>query len=153
MTDYNKDEDLRDRCSALIGVESQAAGRYENLRYQVTSVVVLATGGLVAYAFSEEGGADLQRAVPFILIVIAALGFLMVRRLNHAHWFHYMHYLKVRQILVRGHEKLVEKTGKVDRAYKDKTRSFRVIDFEGMWEVVVVCVPLSGALATYLRSV
>ncbi len=147
MTEYKEENKLHDRCVSILGVESQIAGRYETLRFQVTNVVVLASGALVAFSASGNGPGNLKAEVPVFLIVIAIVGFLMVKRLNHAHDTHYRHYLKARQILYRSNDKLEEKGKEIREAYDKKTASFNWLDYDRTWEWVVLFVPLAGALA------
>ena len=146
MTNYKTSENLHDHCVSIMNVESQIAGRYEALRFQVTNVIVLASGALVAYSTSGSGDCGLKTEIPIFLIVIAVVGFLMVKRLNHAHDTHYMHYLKARQILYRSHDKLEEKGKEIRKAYDRKTASFKWLDYDRTWEWVVLFVPLIAAL-------
>lgn len=150
-TDYTQDDGLFERASRIYEVEQSASRHYETLRLHTVNIIVVATGAIVAYGLERRGGAG--PVIPAVLVGLGIVGFIICARLGQAHYYHWYLAVKMRQIILRGRPKLVEKWEDVNVEYRRTAGFWRALDHEQLWQLIALLVPVSGAALLWLLRI
>ena len=140
-TDYTN-EKLLNAAIPIYTTEVSLSQHYETVRATVTGFNLAAVGAIAAFA--QDGG----NAIIAFLLILSVSSALLTLRLSHAHAYHFRLASKMRSIMARHDEKILEKLLGVRKEWANHTQCWGWLRHWFLWVALNFLAPLVMIFAT-----